>query len=120
MTRPTHAQLVTTLKKPGADILAKLTPQQADLIHMAIGVAGESGELLDAVKKFAIYQKPIDMENIIEELGDIEFFLEGIRQILSIMREHTLQANITKLSKRYEGLVYSDQRAIDRADKVSA
>ena len=86
---------------------------------MAVGVAGEAGELLDAVKKHTVYCKAIDVENVIEELGDLEFYMEGVRQALGLTREQTLEANVAKLSKRYEGLKYSNQAAIDRADKVS-
>lgn len=57
------------------------------------------------------------MENVIEELGDIEFYLEGMRQQLGITREQTLEANISKLSKRYHSGSYSDTQAQERADK---
>lgn len=113
----THEQMVKNLVKPGAEILAQVSPDMIGLIHMILGVAGETGELLDAIKKAAIYQKPIDMENVIEELGDIEFYLEGMRQQLGITREQTLEANIEKLSKRYHSGSYSDTQAQERADK---
>lgn len=115
----THAELVSALVKPGADIKQSLTPKNADLWHMATGVAGEAGELLDAVKKVAIYNKPIDLENVVEELGDLEFFMEGIRQNLGITRQQTLDANIAKLSVRYSEMQYSDKAAQKRADKVA-
>ncbi len=115
----THAQLVSALKKPGQDIINDLTPEKADLLHMAIGVSGEGGELLDAVKKHAIYAKVIDLENVIEELGDLEFYMEGVRQILGITRDETLRHNIAKLSVRYSKLQYSNQAARERADKVT-
>lgn len=66
----------------------------------------------------AIYRKELDRENVIEELGDLEFYLEGIRQGLGLTREECLEHNIRKLSKRYEGLKYSDKAAQDRADKA--
>lgn len=111
-----HARMVEQLKKPGEDILTQMTPIKADLLHMGIGVQGEAGELSDAIKRFAIYGKDLDRENVIEELGDIEFFIEGIRQALSITREQTLAANMAKLGVRYaDG--YSDRAAITRADK---
>lgn len=113
----THSEMVSILVKPGQDIIQTLTPQKADLLHMTIGVSGESGELLDAVKKHIIYNKPLDLENVIEELGDLEFYLEGIRQNLNITREETITKNIEKLSVRYNGLVYTDKKAQDRADK---
>ena len=89
--------MVKVLAKPGEAIIAQLTPDTAHNIHMAIGISGEAGELLDAVKKQAIYNKPIDRENVVEELGDLEFYMEGLRQRLGITREETLVANIAKL-----------------------
>lgn len=113
----THPELVKALAKPGADIAYQLTPLNAHLIHMAVGVCGEAGELIDAVKKAAIYNKPIDRANVIEELGDLEFYMEGLRQGLGITREETIEANIAKLSVRYSALTYSDEAAQARADK---
>lgn len=112
-----HKDMVATLVKPGKQIRESLTAEDCHLIHMAIGVAGEAGELIDAVKKHTIYRTPLDLENVIEELGDLEFYMEGLRQGLSLSREQILDANIQKLSKRYEGLKYSDKAAKDRKDK---
>ena len=116
--RPTHPQLVANLAKPGEHIISALTPEKAHLLHMAVGVSGEAGELLDAVKKSVIYNKPLDMTNVVEELGDLEFYLEGIRAALGITREQCLEANIDKLGKRYSSGSYSDAQAQDRADKA--
>lgn len=113
-----HHHLVAALVKPGQAIINTLDPDKAHTLHMAVGVSGESGELLDAVKKHVIYNKPLDRENVIEELGDLEFYMEGLRQGLSITREETLQHNIAKLSKRYSSLSYSDTAAIAREDKA--
>lgn len=112
-----HNEMVTALVKDGAKIKEEMTGADAHLMHMAIGIAGEAGELLDAIKKQVIYRKPLDRENVLEELGDLEFYMEGIRQAVGFTREECLEANIAKLGKRYEGLTYSDQAAQDRADK---
>lgn len=112
-----HADMVKTLAKSGDVIVAELNGHNAHLLHMAVGISGEAGELLDAVKKAAIYNKPIDRENVIEELGDLEFYMEGLRQGLNIAREETIEGNINKLGKRYEGFKYSDSAAQARADK---
>jgi len=114
----THEELVKAISKPGEDILATLSPEKANLVHMALGIAGESGELVDAIKKHIIYGKQIDLVNVVEELGDIEFFLEGIRQSFDLTREETILGNIEKLSKRYATLSYSDKQAQERADKA--
>lgn len=112
-----HPALVRALVKDGQEIIDSLTPLDAHILHMGVGVAGEAGELLDAIKKAVIYRKPIDIENVKEELGDLEFYMEGIRQALGITRQETLDGNIAKLSIRY-GQKYSNQSAVERKDKA--
>ena len=114
-----HRKLVENLVKPGEEILSSITPKQIHELHMVVGLSGEAGELLDAVKKYVIYNKPLDVDNVIEELGDLEFFMEGLRQSLGLDREMILQNNIEKLSRRYPQGGYSDQAAQDRLDKSS-
>lgn len=111
-----YAAFVASRKKAGEDIIAQMTPEKADADHMAKGVAGEAGELLDAIKQWTVYNKPLDMANVVEELGDLEFFMEGLRQRLGIQRETTLLNNVEKLSKRYKQK-YTDAEAAARADK---
>ena len=112
-----YQQFVNTIVKPGDEIIRQLTPQQAHLLHMAVGVSGEAGELLDAIKKHCVYQKQINMENVIEEAGDILFYLTGLLNDLNISVEDCVKANIDKLSKRYPAGSYSNAAAIARADK---
>lgn len=114
----TFEDMVDGLAKPGGNILASLTPLKCHLWHMASCIPGEGGELFDAVKKFVIYEKPLDKANVIEELGDLEFYLEGLRAALGITRQETLEANMTKLGRRYEEGSYSDAAAQVRADKA--
>ena len=112
-----HAVMVHNLAKDGDDIIKSLTPQSAHLWHMASALCGEAGELFDAIKKFAIYEEDLDMGNVIEELGDVEFYLEGIRSSLGVTRLETLAHNVIKLDRRY-GKEYSNQAAQERVDKV--
>lgn len=115
----THSEMVHVLTKPGADILESMTADKAHLMHMMMGVSGEVGELLDSIKKHVAYNKPLDYAHIVEELGDIEYYLEGLRQGLNLDRVMILEHNVSKLSKRYPGLNYSDAAAQTRADKIS-
>lgn len=111
-----YEQFVESRKKSCIAIREELTPRDCDAIHMLMGICGEAGELLDAVKKAAIYRKPLDMRNVVEELGDIEFYLEGFRQTFGLSRDRILVENMRKLSRRYEE-GYSDEQAQVRADK---
>lgn len=116
--QPLFEDMVAGLAKPGQAIIDSLTEEKADLLHMVVGVAGEAGELVDAIKKHVIYNKPVDRDNVVEELGDLEFYMERIRQRLSITRQETIHANVNKLSKRYATMTYSDSAAQQRADKT--
>lgn len=116
-----YDEMVAALAKPGTAIIEALTPSKAYVLHMAVGVSGEAGELLDAIKKYTIYGKPLDRKNVVEELGDLEFYMEGLRAAFNITRSETLTDNKYKLlGKRYASGTYSDAQAIERADKVEA
>jgi len=106
----TYAEFVAKLVKP----LDKLD----HLNHMCLGCAGEVGELVDAIKKATIYGKELDRENVIEELGDLMFYMQGIMNSLKIDWDDIADHNILKLLKRYEKLEFSTEAAIARADKA--
>lgn len=61
-------------------------------LHMAIGMAGESGEILDKVKKYAFYGKELPIEGeggMIEEMGDMEFFWVGSEEHPLSIQDHS-------------------------------
>lgn len=187
----THPELVSALVKPPVDILKTLSAHNADLWHGATGVAGESGELLEAilfppesgidrvnlreemgdlyfyieqivqrtgitiawdtteqiaadadmraklsltyagaiavhgsqvldtVKKAAIYNKDLDLELLTNQLNALVASMATLGKMFHLDRGECLRHNILKLSKRYESLSYSDKAAQDRADKQS-
>jgi NTP pyrophosphatase (non-canonical NTP hydrolase) len=113
-----YPEFVHKLVKPGDSILASLSGEDCNLIHMALGVCGEAGELADAIKKATIYRKPVDIKNVLEELGDLKFFMTEIMNHFNFTEADVEAANMAKLMKRYESLTYSDKEAQERKDKV--
>ena len=113
-----HGLMVRTLRKDPRQILSELTPSRMNILHAVIGISGEAGELLDSVKKTCVYNKGLDVENIIEELGDLEFYMEQLRQECGVTREECLSANMAKLAVRYEGMKFSNEAAQVRKDKA--
>lgn len=87
------------------------------LMHSAVGCSTESGELLDAIKRVKFYNKPIDLENVLEELGDLRFYYEAMLQMMSLTDDDVKAANMMKLKARYPDGKYSDVHAIARLDK---
>ena len=88
-TKIKHPEMVAGLAKRGEYIINELTPDSIHLLHMAVGIAGEAGELCQAIYSKSNFDE-IDKENVIEELGDLEFYLEGFRQGLQLERIETL------------------------------
>ena len=117
MDKISHAEMVGVLAKSREQIIADLSPKAAAIWHHATGIATEAGEILDAAKKVAIYGREPDLDNFIEELGDIEFYLQGLRMELELTREQTLEQNILKLGVRYREFKYSNEQALGRRDK---
>lgn len=117
-TKITHDQMVEKLCKSGEEILKDLTPSRVHLLHMSLKLCSEAGEIADAVGKVCFYNQEIDIDNIVEELGDMDFYESGLRQCLKITQEMVILKNMTKLAKRYEGFKYSDNAAKQRNDKL--
>lgn len=100
-----------------ADRTAKHQSLDFDLMHSALGLAGEVGELTDTVKKHLVYGKPLDQENLVEELGDILWFVALACTTLDISLSAIATLNIEKLEKRYPER-YTDELASKRLDKA--
>lgn len=94
--------------------LNALTPDGINAIHAAIGISTEAGELLDAVKKLMFYGTPVDRVNVIEELGDLEFYMALARVAAGVSRADVLRANLKKLRKRYPSGTWKKEHAEKR------
>lgn len=56
----------------------KELPVADHINHMGLGIVGEMGEIVDQLKKAYIYGKAIDQVNIVEEVGDVAWYVAGI------------------------------------------
>lgn len=90
--------------------------KQYDLMHATLGIAGEAGEIVDAVKKSVIYGKELDVANMREEIGDIMWYIALACRTLDFDLDELLDENIAKLAKRYPEK-YTDEHATLRLDK---
>ena len=83
------------------------------LLHAGIGLATESGEFLDALKKHVFYGKALDTVNLSEEMGDIFWYCALISDELGVDFAKVMETNIAKLKARY-GDKFSEQKADHR------
>ena len=104
-----------------ADRLVELDREGANIERLTtagVGLAAESGEFLEIVKKMVFQGKPWDdanREHLIIELGDIMWYVAQATQALDISFEEVIEVNIKKLEKRYPGGSFSVEKSEVRA-----
>lgn len=83
------------------------------LLHGAIGVGTEGGELLDQVKKHLYYGKALDKANVMEECGDVLWYVAVALDAVGFTMEEAMERNIGKLRARYPGN-FTTEAALNR------
>ena len=83
------------------------------VLHGAVGMSTEAGEVLDQVKKHVFYGKPLDRGKLVEELGDVMWYVMLCADALGVPLERVLELNVEKLEARYGGK-FSEERALVR------
>lgn len=71
------------------------------LWYLALGLTGEAGEVADLVKKFERHAKPFDRARIIDELGDVLWYLAVMARASGTTLLEVAQHNVAKLERRY-------------------
>ena len=98
--------------------MATLNPALAKkdvLINGVMGLCGEAGEAIDVVKKHLAQGHPLDRENLIQELGDVAWYLAETATALDVDLEEVFSRNIEKLRRRYpQG--FAAQRSLKREE----
>lgn len=79
----------------------KKATQKEALSNYSMGLAGESGEVLEALKKYLYHGHGLDMKDIEKELGDVLWYLTAIAEELDIEMEDVALRNVRKLQARY-------------------
>lgn len=87
--------------------------EKPKLLHAAMGMVTESAEFMDALKKHFIYGKPIDEVNLIEELGDVCWYIAIACKALGTDFESIQRINIEKLRRRFPGK-FTEEAALNR------
>ncbi len=89
------------------------TKENIRLLHAAMGISTEAGELLDALKKHLFYGKDLDRTNLFEEVGDLFWYMAILADELGFDFEQAMEKNIEKLRARY-GEKFSETKAQKR------
>ena len=122
-----HKVLSTTLKRNSMKVneyqkkaLRTLNPELDNkdiLINGVMGLCGESGEVIDLVKKHLAQGHELDKERLAKELGDVAWYLAETAYAIGYDLEDIFKMNIEKLEKRYpEG--FDSKKSINRKENI--
>jgi len=84
------------------------------VVYLSMGICGEAGELIDHIKKRIRDNQPIDVDDVVEELGDLLWYIAVLtRRLTGGSLSDVAYGNIVKLRERYpDG--FSAERSINR------
>ena len=75
-------------------------PRPDDLAIMTLGLCGEAGEVSEPIKKQIRGSKPVDVDALALELGDVVHYACAIADHFDINMEDVLSKNVAKLEAR--------------------
>jgi len=90
-------------------------PEREQMANAVMGLAGEAGETADLFKKYLYHGHPLAEESIIDELGDVLFYVAAVATLNGISLDVVAQYNVNKLWKRYPN-GFSQEDSIRRED----
>lgn len=71
------------------------------LSNCAFGLSGESGEIVDLIKKHLHQNKELNIEELKFEIGDLFWYIANLLDLLKLDLNEILNLNIEKLLERY-------------------
>ena len=81
--------------------MPRLTADGSRLALYGLGLGGEAGEVVDEVKKHLFHGKPLDKDKLLNEVGDVLWYVDHLLALLGFTLQDALAANDDKLSARY-------------------
>lgn len=90
---------------------------QYDMLRNAVyGLNGESGEVIDILKKHEFQGHELDYDKIMDEAGDVCWYIALLASALNVPLEEIMLRNVQKLMERYpDG--FDKNRSIHRVEK---
>lgn len=85
-----------------------------DISVLAMGLAGESGEVVDIIKKVVGHGHDLNTSQVKDELGDVLWYIAVLAHRMGIGMQELATQNIMKLRKRYPN-GFTEQDSINRS-----
>lgn len=83
------------------------------MLNYTLGLAGETGEVVDIVKKGIFHGHEMSQDKMCEELGDALFYIAAIATMSKLSLSDIATMNVRKLKRRYpDG--FSKEKSVNR------
>jgi NTP pyrophosphatase (non-canonical NTP hydrolase) len=87
--------------------LTAVYPDEFKIIYPALGLAGETGETVEKIKKAVrkggtAFQREIDYAGVVREMGDVLWYLANLASDIGVPLEAVAMVNLEKLAMRAE------------------
>ena len=91
-----------------------IASERERLALAGLGLAGETGEVVDHLKKITFHGHAVNKAALTHEIGDLLWYVAYLLDTLDVCMDDVLLENIEKLRQRYpDG--FSEQRSRNRA-----
>ncbi len=80
---------------------ARTVGDDPPLWYLALGLTGEAGEVAEIVKKVERHGKPLNVQEIEDELGDVLWYLTMLAKQVGTSLTQVAARNVEKLKGRY-------------------
>lgn len=80
---------------------ASRTAKPSELQNWGLGLAGETGEVIELIKKAKYHGVELDKDKLSKELGDVLWYISAIASECGINMAEIAENNLSKLEQRY-------------------
>ncbi len=84
-----------------------------DSLHASLGIVTEASEIADVYKKNIFYGRPLTPSKILDEAGDLLYYLARILDANGFTIADAINGNVAKLTARF-GEAFSTEKANNR------
>lgn len=84
------------------------TLEREPVVGFALGLVGETGEVVDDIKKRIYHGRDIPLQHTAEELGDVLWYVANIATQYGFNLDDIVAQNMKKLKNRYPGKYSED------------
>lgn len=71
------------------------------LTNLSLGLASETGQVVDLVKKYTFHGESLNKEQLTKQMGDVLWYLSQVAEWADIPFDEVAQQNIAKLNQKY-------------------